>query len=380
MNMRGMERVSTVVILGIALAATIALPLAHLYPVSTRDYDPLFERRVCAFYYTWYGNQTSYPGENPGTAGLMLHWDESHPNYDPPIVHHPTPENPWDIASAQHPSLNTSDVTLFDSGDPRAIKFHLDMANYSGIDTLICTWWGQNGYEDYNFRQLLNVTQTHGYDMQHTLYFETVQGKYNDTNPSGVSNIVADMKYIIDNYGDHPNFLKVDDRPVIFVYATFSRPSPQNWTQAITQLNNDGYHPFLIADIGGAKAVPQDYLSRFDGIHVYNPHGIYVHEPENALYNFEQLVLSTRFAGKLACATVLPGYNDTQVRHNVPVLQRRGGNLYKESWNVAIGANPDWVLVCTFNEWHEGTEIEPSIENGSFYVDLTRHYTGLFRV
>jgi len=40
-------------------------------------------------------------------------------------------------------------------------------------------------------------------------------------------------------------------------------------------------------------------------------------------------------------------------------------------WNAAIKADPDWVMITSFNEWHKGTEIEPSIEYGEKYVELT---------
>jgi hypothetical protein len=43
-------------------------------------------------------------------------------------------------------------------------------------------------------------------------------------------------------------------------------------------------------------------------------------------------------------------------------------------WEEAIRAQPDWVLLTSWNEWHEGSEIEPSWEDGDQYLRLTAKY------
>ncbi|NMC06402.1 MAG: hypothetical protein GYA24_14390 [Candidatus Lokiarchaeota archaeon] len=360
---------STRLVIVLGLVALIVLPVLHFLPTAMRLSGPLYEKRVLAFYYTWYGNTTVYPGENPGSAPWWWHWGEG--GHDPGA-------DPMDIGAAQHPTLNTSDIVLFDSGDPAAMRFHLDCATYAGIDSFICTWWGINDTHDYNLRTLLDVTNSSGYDMQHTVYFETVQDQFKHDNPACVTNLFNKMKYIIQSYGSHPKFLRVDGRPVIFVYATTAKPSMANWSSVVDLLHANGMNPFLIADLGGPRAVPADWLQVFDGFHVYNPLGLYRDEPQNALPSFESLVLSSRANGKLACVTTLPGYNDTQVRSGVEPLRRQGGAIYRQSWTVAKQADPDWALICTFNEWHEGTEIEPSLENGTYYIDVTRDYVSEF--
>ena len=379
--------ISTKIFVVIAIAGTLVIPLVHFIPAVSNLGEPLYPKRVCAFYYTWYGNQTPYYGEDPGTATALLHWNESHPELTPPIVHNPQ-LNINDIAAAQHPTLNTSGICLFDSCDPKAIQWHLSIAANAGINTFICTWWGSNGYTDYNFRQVLNQTEKYNalhpdHAMQQTIYFETVQDAYNKTKPWGFDNLYKSLVYVYQNYGNHPAFLRVKDttgkdRPVIFVYATKSTQTVENWSRIVKQLNDNGMYPFLITDVG-VDTVQTDMVPVFDGFHTYNPLGLYVSEPQNALRQFEKLVLSSRSNGKLACATVLPGYDDRSVRYGTPVLERHGGSIYQDSWNVAIKSKADWVLICTFNEWHEGTNIEPSVENSTYYMDATKNFIQLFK-
>lgn len=376
MPVRDRSSRATAVVLALAVAATLVAPALHFIPTATRVGSPLFGPRVCAFYYTWYGNETAYPGEHPGTKNMLLHWDENQPSF------------PSVIGSAHHPTLGTDGVVLYDSADPVAIRYHLDTAVAAGIDTFIATWWGSSGYTEDNFKLLLNETEHGDYPMQHSVYFESVQGRYNASAlPAATvsANIAEDLEHIVTTHGNHPNFLRVFDaatsawRPVIFVYAVTSlKKTGAIWSDAVAILHGKGLHPFLIGDMGN-PGVASDVYRAFDGIHVYNPLGIYRDEPATALGRFETMVASARFGGKLAAATVLPGYNDTMVRDGVPVLPRQGGWVYDHSWDVAITANPDWVLICTWNEWHEGSEIETSLENGTYYVDATATHVARFK-
>lgn len=75
-------------------------------------------------------------------------------------------------------------------------------------------------------------------------------------------------------------------------------------------------------------------------------------------------------------AQVGPGYDDTPVpgRHT-PIREREQGRFYAWSWQQAVLARPELVLIETWNEMHEGTEICETIEAGRRYLDLTREWT-----
>jgi hypothetical protein len=47
-------------------------------------------------------------------------------------------------------------------------------------------------------------------------------------------------------------------------------------------------------------------------------------------------------------------------------------------WQQAIAAHPTWILITSCNEWHEGTEIEPSTEFGETALLITQTYTHQF--
>ncbi|MGC8890962.1 MAG: glycoside hydrolase family 99-like domain-containing protein, partial [bacterium] len=53
--------------------------------------------------------------------------------------------------------------------------------------------------------------------------------------------------------------------------------------------------------------------------------------------------------------------------------------LYSNLWKFAINSNPNWIIITSFNEWHEGSEIEPSEEYGDTYINLTKEYSLKFK-
>jgi hypothetical protein len=75
-----------------------------------------------------------------------------------------------------------------------------------------------------------------------------------------------------------------------------------------------------------------------------------------------------------------PGYNDSAVYGRTPLIAKRdGGKLYEENWLAFLRRPCNFVMIETWSEFHEGTEICESKEYGRQYIELTRKYSDLYK-
>ncbi len=79
-------------------------------------------------------------------------------------------------------------------------------------------------------------------------------------------------------------------------------------------------------------------------------------------------------------ASVGPGYDHSAVPGRTPLIaERRNGAFYEEQWLKVLRRPANFVMVETWNEWHEGTDVAESREYGRQYIELTRKYADLHR-
>lgn len=79
-------------------------------------------------------------------------------------------------------------------------------------------------------------------------------------------------------------------------------------------------------------------------------------------------------------AEIGPGYDHSAVPGRKPLVrEREDGKFYRESWQKFLRRPSHFVMIETWNEFHEGTDIAESKEYGRKYIELTRKYSDLFK-
>ena len=79
---------------------------------------------------------------------------------------------------------------------------------------------------------------------------------------------------------------------------------------------------------------------------------------------------------------ICPGYNDTALDSPERSIESfreipRDGQMTYDLMQAAaldLEPRPDLIVVTSFNEFHENTHIEPSVEHGETFLDATRAF------
>ncbi|MEA2574045.1 MAG: hypothetical protein QOH93_1343 [Chloroflexia bacterium] len=316
----------------ITLAALLAVlpgmtPATHAAPSAT----VAGEKLVLAFYYMWYG-----PGAFDGgrTAGV--------------------PKAPY----------------ISDKTD--VIERQVKEAKGAGIDAFISSWTGNGTETDRNFPALLDAAARNNF--RATIYFET-------NNVMQHGDVVSQLRSVLERFGNHPAFLRWNGKPVIFFWRPEALGDAATWRSVRQKVDPGNTQVWSVDTVDGA------YLDAFDTVHLFSAGKWDANTDVASTQNRWRAKIDAynkqNGTQRLWAAGAMPGWDDSknvQPNNPVKVIPRKDGALYEENWRAAIASNPEWITVTSWNEWFEGSQIEPGADYGTRYLDLTLKYSTLFKV
>ncbi len=239
----------------------------------------------------------------------------------------------------------TPTAGLYSSTDSTTINRHIDDMIYAGMNSAIYSWWGQGSKEDTRFQAFLDATGTK--PLKWALYYECegngsggTCGTIGGPAPSS-TNIANDLSYIKTHYTNNANYLKINNKPVIFAYGdgTDSCATATNWKNANA---TQGFYVVLKVFGGYATCADQP-----DNWHQYGP------ATAEDVQGTHSMSISPGY-WKKGCpyGGGLCSQGDTQ-----PFLAR---DLTRWNTNVTDLKNStaNLKLITTYNEWGEGSIVE----------------------
>ncbi len=322
------------------LALLTALLLTPLAALHADDGAPA--KLVLAHYMPWFEAK-------PVSPQWGWHWTMN--AFDPEKV----TDGKRAIASHYQPLIGP-----YDSSEVAVLECHLHTMKLAGIDGVVVDWYGLTDFRDYaalhrNTTRLLETAER--LKMKFVICYEDqtipalVEGNRIKATDR-VSHATNEIQWLNKYWFKSPSYVSLDGKPLLLSFGQAGL-SDAEWTQCLEQSKTPvtyfSQHHRRAAAVGAFDwPVPSEALNAFERFHIDArswPRSIPVAFP--------------RFVDIYAEAKVSVSYGR---------LDDDKGKLFRIMLEQALQSNAPIVQLATWNDWGEGTQIEPSVEFG--YRDL----------
>ena len=307
---------------------------------------------------------------------------------------------------------------FYDGSSSEVIAQHIDWARYSGISYFVYSWLGTDfkahSDEIKITNKFLRTTENHGMKVS-ALYETAIALAQNESPllidfekemPSGQiagEKFVNDMVYFAERASNSSNHLKEGNCPKISLYLVRNFVNAEPYFKKLKQrLNELDKCLNMNADIifwhdpntplfHNKKSSRQQWqwiASNFSGIFGYNLYSsnlkTYRAKPKETFTKFylnakdmNQVEWKRRAksAGVKYIYSVQPGYDDRTLRGSDRPAIEPSVDFFLKDWGRIIKRmeEDEHVIITSFNEWYEGTAIEPDIKNKSSLLEANKN-------
>lgn len=263
---------------------------------------------------------------------------------------------PW-FGHPQHISVGYS------SHDPAQLRKQIHKAKGMGISGFVVDWYGdRDAFNDHTYALLQPIAAEQKFHVA-MMYDET------DHEDDATDEAIADFNMFRDKYlaPDAPGreaYLTLNGRPIIFIFPKGGHTDWNRVKQVIDQWNPA---PLLIDE-----NLPAGDANAFDGFYAWVQPGKKGWAADGSNWGDDYLAdfystMQSKYPDKIAVGGAWAGFDDSKAswslnRHISP----RCGQTFKDTlnfWRKYYSADDPlpYLLVETWNDYEEGTDVEPGI-------------------
>ena len=284
----------------------------------------------------------------------------------------------------------------YEEGEPEVADWHIKWAVEHGISFFAYDWYWDRGQR--HLEHALHDGLFHA-RYRKLLKFCLLWANHNPPGSSSEEDLMAVTRYWLANYFLRPEYLKIDNRPVVIIF------SPQRMTgdmgpaavkRSVQRMRAmcraAGLSGLYLIGCSGPdpKAVAVMHEEGYDAVTGYNyasagmQPGVRVAAYDSAIEGYEKIWQTIAGFGPLDYIAVTePGW-DARPWHGDDTIVRTGRHpeKYQRMLELArafadahpIGASRQKIVLSeAWNEYGEGAEIEPQREFGFGYLDAVRN-------
>ncbi len=257
----------------------------------------------------------------------------------------------------------TPSIGPYDSSDPDVIEYHVQLMKLAGVDGVLLDWYGNVDCMDYG---QIHKAATKFIDvatrakLTFALVYEdrTVpnlikEGKFSKDRAESQGNTL--LRWLQADWFKKPNYVRIEGRPLFMVFG------PEYYKGEAWNAVFDGLSPrpyFLTLD---SKQGPADGAFGWP-----QPKGSWRSNLESYLARSKDLP----FQIPPAFPRFHDYYQDAGLHDSWGRIEDESGKTFRETLDRALGDPSPFVQLVTWNDWGEGTQIEPSVELGTRDLEI----------
>ncbi len=302
---------------------------------------------------------------------------------------------PWYVGGdwTRHPYPNTPVLGQYDSGSAAVAERQIAMAADHGLDGFLVSWWGEDSPWSKRLETgLLKAPNLHRIKLA-VLYESALLTDVDDerdlwfdfNSPKLVRRFTDHLRRISRQYFDYPSYWRINGRPVVLFYL--SRNYVNFSAEKFAEIQRDaGVQLYAIGDeiFLDQQEEPTEAMNGpgvFDGYTAYNLLQNHRVQPDDDAVSYHQRVgepLYRRWAEKaVVFPGVFPSYQDFRGNRVLAGNPQRFEQLLGAAAQWADANPPETpraIFVTSFNEWWEGSTIEPAKEYGAGYLEAIQRF------
>jgi hypothetical protein len=264
----------------------------------------------------------------------------------------------------------------YDSMDDALLEYQVALMKLSGIDGVIVDWYGIEDFWDYGVLnqatgKLFEVIKQAG--LQFAICYEDQTIKHMvDNKHLAMADVYTHgqevMRYLQDTWFGDDAYLKSDGRPVLLTFGPQYYASGTDWEKLFSVLDVQPVFITLDKRLGTVATSsfpwPPMWASK-DGVLT-----------QTALENYLKPFYTKVDGDAYRVAGAFPGFHDIYkeagVSEGYGYLDAQDGETFRFTLDLALSHNPDVIQLITWNDYGEGTIIEPTEEFGYQYLEMVQ--------
>jgi hypothetical protein len=261
----------------------------------------------------------------------------------------------------------------YDSRDAAVIESQVESAQAMGIDGFVVDWYGpsapglandtERAFQDAATQTLFDVAEDSGFCVA-ILYDEGALRDSGLPTTDYMQQAASDLSYADVTYLSSSAYLPLAGNPALFVFPYGEVDDVLDWSVLRGALSS---HEVTLLD---QDPKPEDpgHDDWFDGFFAWVQPGasgwdVYGREwGRDYLRWFYSTMDSPAYAGKATVGGVWPGFDDLLAPWGQDRFMARAEDPWTETWALATEYEAEVVLIATWNDFEEGTDIEYGVE------------------